>query len=287
MLVLPILAGAGMLALLMAGAGKKKGVDSSDPLAHEGETTTNGDIATPPKVVKEKTRSAVDAAKAAKAAKSKAEQDAKWQLAAAEALASGSKKLVASIADQMKKAGYSKEALSLLKAFSDLRAAAEKARIDRVVKPVKKPTAKLPGKKRERPVKVTPPKVEAKPKPKEKPKAKPPKVLPPKSTVSPLAQTAIDMTNMLFSSSRYKEDDGLVTKYQLENGLEPDGQYGPASARSLWNLYRIVPPNPYYFSKSAPTAAANEYRRFLVTIQESGTPEQAAKAAELAKTVGK
>src|SRR6187402_1923461 len=132
MVLFPLLAGAGVLALLLAG-GKKGPEKKASTEKKLPPVTPEGDL----KVKPEDRIAAVE--KAVKAVKAK-----DWQQAAAQALASGSAKAVRSIAEQMAKEGLSKEAKSLLGAFAELvdsarRQHAKEADKSKPAKPAAKP----------------------------------------------------------------------------------------------------------------------------------------------------
>ena len=227
-----------------------------------------------------------DREKSAEKAK-KATQKRDWQQAAAEALASRSSTAVKKVAAAMKRAGKSDEARALLAAWKEIRdqILLEKKEAEEKEKEKTKPKRKK-RKRKTKPVVVIDDEEEEEEEeevlPEPTPPPKPPKV------VSPEKEAARSVARMLASSQRYQEDRALVTEYQEDNGLTADGKYGPGTAKTLWNSYRIVPPNPYYWSSVAsrnPGLIA-DYDRFLQGIAQA-RPASAGRIDQLRSTLGK
>lgn len=301
MIMIPLLAGAGLLALLMAG-GAEKGVDPADPEAHEGELTKHGDIAVKPKKKKAAAKKAVKATKKARVKstrKPKRKTAEEWRDAASEALSSGSRKVVAAVAKEMKKAGLTKEAKSLLVAFDDMRKEAAKARKRREKKAPTQP--KTARKKKARPKKAEPKALPA-PKAKTKPKAKTTKkVSKEKQYVRDIIakhstsarKNVLKLMKHLNANKRYKEDRTTVKSYQSSNKLKADGLYGVGTAKSVWNNYALIPANPYYWSSSRVKADAQvaEYRRWLTKLRgvlvKAGHKSKVAKIDKQLPTIGR
>jgi hypothetical protein len=65
--------------------------------------------------------------------------------------------------------------------------------------------------------------------------------------------------------ARYKEDKGLVTRFQSQEGLTTDGNYGPKSAERVARYVSDVPP-PFYWPKGAGQKDLNNYRSNLHTL---------------------
>jgi len=65
---------------------------------------------------------------------------------------------------------------------------------------------------------------------------------------------AVDLRN----TSRYKENQVLVKRFQEQEGLVTDGKYGPKSALALAAL-GIIPPRPRYWAKKTVQADKKEY----------------------------
>lgn len=283
MIILPLLAGAGLLGLLMAG-GKSP----------EGEITSSGDIVTKPAA---KEKAVKDVVKAVKS------QD--WQKAVASALASGSVKAVEETVKALNRAGKTAEAQALLSAFRELQIVAiERSKKKAAAKPASKPTPKPAAKPKALPP-VKKPAVKPTPKPAVKPKALPPVKPTPKPAakpatkaktvkkVSPEKKLAADMLAMLMRSKRYTEDQALVERYQKAHGQVADGKYGVNGAKSVWDKHKLVPVNPFYFSSNQATAhqQAADYKRWLLGVaaqlETKGDKKNASLARTRAETVGK
>lgn len=198
-----------------------------------------------------------------------------FQNAAANALASRTESTVREVAAGMVAAGKSEEAASLATAFKNMMAA------ESPKKPAKK--------KKSTPRAVSASVVQAKPKAVVSPSVVKPKAKPTVSQAKdPKYERALALAKHLASVKRGSENKEAVKAFQHENGLTTaDGLYGPASAQTLWNVYSIVPPNPYYWPKAPRTAAAlAQYQKFLDEIVKN-QPSHATVVSKLKTTVGR
>ncbi len=198
-------------------------------------------------------------------------QNGNYEKAAASALASGSEKAVAAVADALRKAGSSQEARDLIKAGKELaqhRKKHHKRRKHHAAVQATKPA----------PQKTTPAQLAAQSTPAHVPAAE-------KAAESPMHAQAVQVAAMLKSTGRYHEDKAQVSAYQSSNSLTADGKYGPTTAKSFWTLYKILPVNPFYWPKSSAAALA-DYRKFLEGIKLA-EPGAAGAVAELERTLGK
>jgi hypothetical protein len=121
--------------------------------------------------------------------------------------------------------------------------------------------------------------------PKPEPKPSAPKPSAPKADKH--RQLAEKAAGHLASATRRKEDTSLVKQYQADNALTADGLYGPGTAKSLWVIYEILPPNPLYWSKTQSTAnkQVGDYRKFLDDIVRAH-PSYAGRVEKLKATLG-
>lgn len=101
-----------------------------------------------------------------------------------------------------------------------------------------------------------------------------------------LKEQAVELKKHLAATGRYKENKSYVTAYQKNNGLLADGMYGPATARSFWSKYKLVPVNPFYWSSSTASKDVAAYRTFLDTIA-ADEPKHQAEVTKLKGTVGR
>jgi len=204
-----------------------------------------------------------------------------WLLAIASAVKTQSPTVLRELAAKMQAAGMKEGAADLL----ELAAKLEKPPT---------PAGQAP------PTLAKPPTTATKPKPKpttKPPTTKPPTTAPvlPKPTPTPTPKPTADgakrqqagtLKSHLATAVRYKEDRTKVAAYQKANSLLNDGMYGPGTARSFWTIYKIVPVNPYYWSKSTASKDMAAYQAFLDTIK-ADSPSKAAEVDKLKKTVGK
>lgn len=243
-------------------------------------------------------------AEAAKAAKAK-----EWQKAVAAAIKSGSTKLMRELAGELKKAGLKEEAAELVKLAERL----EKAKKEK--KPTKaptlaKPTTKAPtlakpkvsdlnaakkaaseaAKKKAAEAAAKKAADAAKKKAAEaaaKKAAEDKKKKAADAEKAKLTQQAVELKEHLVSTGRYKENQEYVKRYQANNKVVPaDGKYGPATARTFWSKYKLVPVNPFYWSSSTANKDTAAYRAFLDTIA-ADSPKHAAEVTKLKATVGR
>lgn len=258
--IFPILAGSAVaLFALFAGGKAREDEEEDNPIK---------DAIVKEKVEKKK-ETMNDAQKDAlvKASKAKKEQD--WQALVVNALATGDPDIIKEAIAVLKAAGKKEQAAMLAKALKQLEAN------------IKRESRKRAPTKREAPVVV---KKETKKQPTlAKPKAEP-KALP--AGDSPERAFAKQTRDHLNSTTRYNENKAMVKKYQELTGLVADGMYGPKSARAMWSVYRIMPPNPYYWSKATASKDIAAYREFLDSIALD-SPKKIDEVTQLKKTVGK
>jgi len=65
--------------------------------------------------------------------------------------------------------------------------------------------------------------------------------------------------------ARFKEDKGLVTRFQSQEGLTADGNYGPTTAEHVGRYVADVPP-PFYWKKGAGQKDLTIYRSNIQTL---------------------
>lgn len=65
--------------------------------------------------------------------------------------------------------------------------------------------------------------------------------------------------------ARFKEDKGLVTRFQSQEGLTSDGNYGPTTAEHIGRYVADVPP-PFYWKKGAGQRDLTTYRSNIQTL---------------------
>ena len=75
--------------------------------------------------------------------------------------------------------------------------------------------------------------------------------------------TATAMATNLRNTSRYQENKTLVKSFQSQEGLKPDGLYGPKSALQL-ATYGIVPPRPRYWARKTVKVDKQTYTEKMV-----------------------
>jgi hypothetical protein len=71
---------------------------------------------------------------------------------------------------------------------------------------------------------------------------------------------AVDLRN----SSKYKENQILVTRFQDQEGLKADGKYGPKTALALAAL-GVIPPRPRYWAKKTVQQDKKDYAGEMLT----------------------
>lgn len=77
----------------------------------------------------------------------------------------------------------------------------------------------------------------------------------------------------------------LVGDYQAANGMTEDDMYGIGTAKSLWEIYGHIPPNPFYYPATNTNARIAEYKEFLRGIAKK-RPDAASTIEKLIATVG-
>jgi hypothetical protein len=65
--------------------------------------------------------------------------------------------------------------------------------------------------------------------------------------------------------ARYKEDKASVQRFQLQEGLQTDGTYGPTTAQHVARYVSDVPP-PFYWRKGAGQRDLGIYRSNLESL---------------------
>lgn len=202
-----------------------------------------------------------------------------WQAAVSEAIAAykatGDRQAVLAVMKELKAAGKSSEYLALgaVLTADDPKVQAARANAPKLAKPKDKP-APAPAKPKP-PVAAKPkPPVAAKPKPAPAPTPAPAPVEP-----SPEQKQAAELAAMLKASAKYSEDREKVKAYQAANYLVADGLYGPDTAKTLWSIWSVIPPNPFYWPKGKEAAEKAAYSSFLDSI--------AVRAPEAGPTVGR
>lgn len=77
----------------------------------------------------------------------------------------------------------------------------------------------------------------------------------------------------------------LVGDYQAANGMVEDDMYGIGTAKSLWEIYGHIPPNPFYYPATNTSARIAEYKEFLRGVAKK-RPDAASTIEKLIATVG-
>lgn len=167
----------------------------------------------------------------------------------ADALAAGNADALMAIANDMQAAGLTSEAEALrtvalnLKQLGALGGAGAKS----PGQPVVAPSTALPNP----PLVVVPPVIS--------PSSVPlPAGVPVTSAQTQRLQIAQAMAVDLRNTSRYKENQALVRRFQEQEGLVSDGKYGPKSALALAEL-GIIPPRPRYWARKTVQTDKKQY----------------------------
>ncbi|MFZ5895549.1 MAG: hypothetical protein ACOY0T_31115 [Myxococcota bacterium] len=119
------------------------------------------------------------------------------------------------------------------------------------------------------------------------PSAPQPQALPPeRSKAQILAEAVATNLNDLIArngsvpKARYKEDKALVQRFQSQEGLTVDGNYGPKSAERLARYVADVPP-PFYWKKGAGQKDLSTYRSNIESLaldaEQLGNTDRAAR----------
>lgn len=114
-----------------------------------------------------------------------------------------------------------------------------------------------------------------------------PQALPPeRSKVQILADSVSSSLNALLDQygsvpkARFKEDQGLVQRFQTEEHISADGKYGPTTALHVARYASDVPP-PFYWRKGAGQKDLSTYRSNLESIaldaEQLGNTDRAAR----------
>ena len=204
-----------------------------------------------------------------------------WEKAVANAIASADDKTVENVAAELRKAGKGAYADQMLKAVAEVKKVLSTAKAADVKTVAKANTPK--------PVMTKPAPTATKPTP--KPATVPVKTAQPatpKASDPPKLVEAKKLATHLSATSRYKENQNAVRAYQVNNPVtgKPDGKYGPATARSFWNLYKILPPNPFYWPSTNTNSALAAYSKFLDEIAKA-EPASKARIESMKKTLGR
>ncbi|HEV8246739.1 MAG TPA: hypothetical protein VGP93_13270, partial [Polyangiaceae bacterium] len=173
---------------------------------------------------------------------------ADFQTRIADALSKGDKDGLMGIANEMQAAGLTTEAAALRTVALNLQqlGALGGGNVS-PGQPAVGPSVSLPNP----PLVVVPPVVS--------PSSTPlPAGVPVSSVQAQRLQVAQAMAVDLRNTSRYKENQVLVKRFQDQEGLVTDGKYGPKSALALAAL-GIIPPRPRYWAKKTVQADKKEY----------------------------
>jgi hypothetical protein len=171
----------------------------------------------------------------------------------ADALAAGNADALMGIANDMQAAGLTAEAEALrtvalnLKQLGALGGAGSKPPATSPGQPVLAPSAALPNP----PLVVVPPVIS--------PSSVPlPAGIPVSNAQTQRLQIAQAMAVDLRNTSRYKENQVLVKRFQEQEGLVSDGKYGPKSGLALAEL-GVIPPRPRYWARKTVQVDKKQY----------------------------
>lgn len=87
-------------------------------------------------------------------------------------------------------------------------------------------------------------------------------------------QIAQAMATDIRNTSRYKENQALVTKFQEQEGLVADGKYGPKSGLALARM-GIIPPRPRYWSSKTVKVDKKQYADEMLSRAATDLARQA------------
>lgn len=188
----------------------------------------------------------------------------------ADALAAGNADTLMAIANDMQAAGLVAEAEALrtvalnLKNLGALGGAGTRPATTSPGQPVVAPSSALPNP----PLVVLPPIIS--------PSSVPlPAGVPVSSAQTQRLQVAQVMAVDLRNSSRYKENQVLVRRFQEQEGnLVVDGKYGPKSALALARL-GVIPPRPRYWSRKTVQVDKQQYAAEMMSRAATDTARQA------------
>lgn len=167
-----------------------------------------------------------------------------FQGAIATALSSNDTDALMAIANQMQAAGLAEEAQALRTVAINLKTLGRSPGV---------PSPSLPNP----PLVVVPPVIS--------PSSVPlPAGIPASGSQAQRMQIAQAMAVDLRNSSRYKENQALVSRFQEQEGLKADGKYGPKSALSLAAL-GIIPPRPRYWTRKTVQEDKKRYSMEMMT----------------------
>jgi peptidoglycan hydrolase-like protein with peptidoglycan-binding domain len=262
--------------------------------------------------VKEEVDSLTDEEKEALKTTSAAVDAEDWMLAVAEAIRTNSEMAMKEVAEALKKAGLKEEAAELV---AEAKKVAEKKKAKpkvvkpppKLAKPTDKPKATTPTKSDATKAAEDAKKKEAAAikayqeklakdaaakkaadaaKKKAADKAKADAEAKKKAEKAKLKEQAEELKKHLASTGRGKENKEYVKAYQKNNKLVVDGKYGPATARTFWSNYKLVPVNPFYWPATNTTKELNAYQAFLDSIV-ADDKKHSVTVSLLKKSVGK
>jgi peptidoglycan hydrolase-like protein with peptidoglycan-binding domain len=84
----------------------------------------------------------------------------------------------------------------------------------------------------------------------------------PVEVMDPARSLAARTALHLMHSRPGREDKDLVRSLQLQEGVKPNGHYGPSTALAL-TRHGLVPPKPYYWSRTGTARIKRDYRAAL------------------------
>lgn len=177
----------------------------------------------------------------------------------ADALAAGNPDALMTIANDMQAAGLTAEAEALRTVALSLKQLGAGAGSKSPGQPVVAPSTSIPNP----PLVVVPPLVS--------PSSVP---LPAGNAQTGRLQVAQAMAIDLRNTSRYKENQALVKRFQEQEGLVADGKYGPKSALALAEL-GVIPPRPRYWARKTVQVDKKQYAAEMLARAATDTSRQA------------
>lgn len=87
----------------------------------------------------------------------------------------------------------------------------------------------------------------------------------PSEVLSDGQSAAMQLTDYLRTTSRYKEDNSRVGQAQKRMGLSADGKYGPGSAKRVAS-FGVVPVPPFYWTKGKAPAQKKDYKDYIASM---------------------
>jgi hypothetical protein len=185
-----------------------------------------------------------------------------------QALKSGSPSILRAFAAELEKRGF-------LEAAAELRREADRIDTERANKGepdplgTSKPKPKLPPvptKPAPKPVPTTKP--APKPVPKPVPVKPAPKLPPPLPKLDPASSDdrgalALTVAAHLKGKTKGSENKALVMQFQTQEGLKPDGLYGPMTGKRI-AAYGVIPAKPYYWPSATFVKAKEDWKRTML-----------------------